>query len=107
MIAEHPAAAANRLWTVAKLTGVSNRYSNNRTTSRNELYWTTAERDNVRDVDEAFAHLVESGILRDVQKQPVTAARGQVVDAIYRLFPTAKFVGEMKAANKRIKDSSR
>ena len=65
------------------------------------------ERDNVRDVDEAFAHLVESGILRDVQKQPVTAARGQVVDAIYRLFPTAKFVGEMKAANKRIKDSSR
>jgi hypothetical protein len=65
------------------------------------------ERDNVRDVDEAFAQLIECGVLRDVQKQPVTVARGQVVDAIYRLFPTIKFVGEMKAANKRIKDVSR
>jgi len=65
------------------------------------------ERDNVRGVDEAFAQLVECGVLRDVQKQPITASRGQVVDAIYRLYPTIQFIGEMKAANKRIKDVSR
>ncbi|CAG1005447.1 hypothetical protein MYXO_03384 [Myxococcaceae bacterium] len=64
------------------------------------------ERDNVRDVDEAFAKLVESGILREVQKAPVTAPRGQVIDAVYRLYPSIRFVGEMKAANKRLKDAS-
>lgn len=62
------------------------------------------ERNNVRDVDEALSQLVEAGVLREVQKNPVTAARGQIMDVIYHLFPSAEFVKEVKAANKRLKD---
>ena len=60
------------------------------------------ERNNVHDVDEALRQLIDSCVLRDVQKNVVTAARSQIVDVVYLLFPTADFVREVKAANKRL-----
>lgn len=64
------------------------------------------ERDNIRDVDEALAQLTACQVLRDVQKNAITAARGKVVEVIYQLFPTPQFVKEMKASNKRLTDAS-
>jgi len=64
------------------------------------------ERDNIRDVEDALRQLACAGILRDIQKETLTAARGRIVEVIYRLYPTAEFVREVKAANKRTKDQS-
>jgi hypothetical protein len=61
----------------------------------------TQERDNRCDVDNAFARLVESQVLREVHKQTVTAGKGKVVEVVYQLYPTQEFIKEMKAANKR------
>lgn len=60
------------------------------------------ERKNIHDVDGALRRLVEVGVLREIQKRLTTAARGQIVDVAYLLYPTAEFVKEVKAANKRL-----
>jgi hypothetical protein len=59
------------------------------------------ERDNRKDVDEAFAELVRNGVLQKITKKSHTAARGKVIDVTYLLKPSPEFVKEMKAANKR------
>ncbi|CAL1242122.1 replication protein [Candidatus Methylocalor cossyra] len=63
------------------------------------------ERDNIRDVEEALSSLVAKRVLREVQRNPITAARGKIVEVIYRLYPTSEFVKEIKAANKRLQDA--
>ena len=64
------------------------------------------ERDNMRDVEEALRQLGCSGVLRNVQKEPITAERGRIVEVVYRLFPTTEFVREVKAANKRLQGNN-
>jgi hypothetical protein len=64
------------------------------------------ERNNVHDVEEALGQLVRSGVLREVRKSKVTGARGQIVDVVYSLLPTAEFVREVKAANRRVQIQS-
>ncbi len=64
------------------------------------------ERDNIRDVEEAMRQLAHSGVLRDVQKELITAERGRISEVIYRLYPTAEFVREVKAANKRLQTAN-
>lgn len=59
------------------------------------------EKDNRREVDKAFAELVKSQVLREVQKRAVIEGKSKVVDVVYYLYPSAEFVKEMKAANKR------
>lgn len=63
------------------------------------------ERNNVKDVDDALAQVKEAGALREIQKNVITAARGQIVDVVYLLYPSPEFVKEVKAANKRLKES--
>lgn len=64
------------------------------------------ERDNRKDVDEAFAELVQNGVLQEVAKKTHPAARGRVADVTYLLKPSREFVREMKAANKRASDQA-
>jgi len=64
------------------------------------------ERDNRKDVDEAFTELVRNGVLQKFSKKSHTAARGKVVDVTYMLKPSPEFVREMKAANKRAGDQA-
>jgi len=59
------------------------------------------ERDNRSEVDRAFAELVKSKVLRDVQKRSVIEGKGKIVDVVYLLYPSGEFVREMKAANVR------
>ena len=77
-----------------------------------EMYYSTIKRDsnmlnrgrevdNRSDVDKAFAELVKSKVLREVQKRSVIEGKGKVVDVVYLLYPSAEFVREMKAANVR------
>lgn len=64
------------------------------------------ERDNRKDVDDAFAELVHGGVLQEVNKKTHTAARGSVAEVVYSLKPSRDFVREMKAANKRASDQA-
>jgi hypothetical protein len=59
------------------------------------------ERDNRRDVEEAFGELVKHGVIREIQRQEVAEGKGRVVDVVYFLHPTPEFVRGTKAANKR------
>ena len=52
-------------------------------------------------MDNAFAELVKSRGLREVQKRAVIEGKSKVVDVVYHLYPTPEFVREAKAANKR------
>lgn len=63
------------------------------------------ERDNRKDVDDAFMELVNGGVLQEVTKKAHRAGRGGVADVLYQLKPSREFVREMKAANKRAKDN--
>ncbi|CAG0983771.1 hypothetical protein ANRL3_02306 [Anaerolineae bacterium] len=59
------------------------------------------EKDNRREVDNAFTRLIESKVLREVQKRTVKGSRGKTLDVVYQLYPSLEFIREMKASNKR------
>jgi hypothetical protein len=59
------------------------------------------EIDNRCNVDDAFAELVKSKVLREVQKKNIIEGKGKIVDVIYLLYPSREFVKEAKAANAR------
>lgn len=63
------------------------------------------ERDSLKAVDKAFNGLVKKELLSNVQRIAEKGRAGKILDVTYRFWPTKSFVKEMKASNKRLKDS--
>lgn len=61
----------------------------------------TRERDGIAALDKAFEELQTQGVLTRHEKQEITKARGKIEDVQYLLHPSADFIREMKAANRR------
>lgn len=59
------------------------------------------DKDNRREVENAFTRLIESNVLREVQKSTIKGGRGKTLDVVYQLYPSVEFIKEMKASNKR------
>jgi len=60
------------------------------------------ERDGIAALTKAFEELCEQGVLLRFEKEGITGNRSKINDVKYILYPTAKFVREMKYANKRM-----
>ena len=63
------------------------------------------EKDNRREIDNAMSRLIECKVLREVKKQAVIGANGKILDVVYQLYPAQDFIREMKASNKRLKET--
>ena len=62
-------------------------------------------RDAIADLDRAFIELKGRDVLMAVGREDVTGLRGKIMDVIFTLTPSIRFVAEVKAANKRVHDA--
>jgi hypothetical protein len=62
-------------------------------------------RDAIADLDRAFLELKDHDVLMAVGREDVTGPRGKIMDVVFTLTPSPRFVAEVKAANKRIHDA--
>lgn len=62
-------------------------------------------RDAIADLDNAFIELRDHDVLMAVERKDVTGPRGKILDVVFTLTPSSRFVGEVKAANKRLHDA--
>lgn len=60
------------------------------------------ERDGVAALTKAFEELCEQGVLLRFEREDITGNRSKIHDVKYILYPTPKFVRDMKHANKRM-----
>jgi len=63
------------------------------------------EKEGVRALANAFEELREMGVLFEVTREDSLGRRGKIEDVKFHLKPSAEFIKEMKAANKRLSDS--
>lgn len=59
------------------------------------------QRDAIRKIDESMLELRERQVLLSFVKEDRRGERGRILDVAYTLTPNPKFVGQIKAANKR------
>jgi hypothetical protein len=62
----------------------------------------TRERDAIEALQQAFTELKKHQVLLNVARKNVVGPRGKLLDVIFSLTPSPKFIYDMKASNKRI-----
>jgi hypothetical protein len=63
------------------------------------------QRDAIAKVEEAFDELRSHDVLMDYKRSDVLGQRKQILDVVFKLTPSLRFVAEVKAANKRAHDA--
>lgn len=78
-----------------------------------DIHYTTIKRDSsmlnnyardrkaIEACDISMQELKENGVIRNFERKTVTGARAKILDIVYRVLPSDKFVSEVMAANKR------
>lgn len=82
-----------RFSTVKRDSGLLNSYSRNRAS--------------IEKLKESLKELKSNNVLESFKEEKIIGAQGQVEDVIFTIFPTIKFVSEIKAANKRLADAQK
>ena len=59
-------------------------------------------RDEIADLESAFLELKNHDVLMSVDRADVTGPRGKLLDVLFTLTPSLRFIAEVKAANKRL-----
>ena len=62
-------------------------------------------RDAIAALEQAFEELKTRDVLMQVARSDVLGERGKLLDAIFKLTPSMRFVAEVKTANKRLHDA--
>jgi hypothetical protein len=62
-------------------------------------------RDAIAAIEDAFAELKDRDVLMQAVRNDVLGERGKLLDVAFVLTPSARFVAEVKAANKRVYDA--
>lgn len=62
------------------------------------------KRDAIRKLDEAWSELQARGVITAAKKEDSRGPRGVLKDAKYTVQPSARFIAQVKAANKRVGD---
>ncbi len=61
-------------------------------------------RDGIDKVDEALDELKAQKILSDIMRREITGPRKKLIDVVFTLLPSLEFIGDTKAASKRLND---
>ena len=63
------------------------------------------DRDAIFTLEQAFKELKERDVLMQVARNDILGDRAKLLDVTFKLIPSLRFVGEVKAANKRLHDA--
>jgi hypothetical protein len=56
-------------------------------------------------LEDSFQELKKRDVLMSVDRADMTGPRGKLLDVVFTLTPSSRFVAEVKAANKRLYDA--
>jgi hypothetical protein len=69
------------------------------------LGYNACSRNSIALLEKAFQELEHRDVLMQFHRSNVLGQRGKIVDAVFKLTPSPRFVAEVKAANKRSHDA--